>query len=294
MENPKYIYFDTETTGLTKDDEVIQIGAIITQDKQEDIIYNDLCDSKQPIHEKAQEVHGISKEDISGKSEFKNSDFYNKLKSITGMKNYLIAHNLNFDMEKINKEGHKWEKFKRIDTLKCAQHFWNIDSSLLNYKLQTLRDLLITKEEEVEETNKYNIEIKPHDAFSDVLVLKLFVYKMIQKAKEKYSRLKTDEDCMDEFVEITKSPLEIITFGKYKWHKIKDIEKEDSGYIDWLFSSQKKEKDNNGEWFNEKLYEALDKVRIDRNKNIKSPKEPFDENHEIDSYASHKEKNKYL
>jgi len=59
---PKYILFDTETTGNQERDRIIQIGAMIVHDKTNIEIIDELCSTPVPISIEAMEVHNITPE----------------------------------------------------------------------------------------------------------------------------------------------------------------------------------------------------------------------------------------
>ncbi len=142
-------------------------------------------------------THGIRQEDIDGKVEFKKTEFWSDLNELNSGENYLIAHNLPFDLGMLEKHSFK-NKYQIIDTLKCAMHLYDvkvphvsaglgqedlIEEEILdknnnivpNYKLQTFRFKLFSKEEESLEAQKYGVQIKAHDAIGDVLILKMFL-----------------------------------------------------------------------------------------------------------------------
>lgn len=57
----KYLFYDLETTGLTKQDEVIQFGGILTDAKlQPQKAFSFYCYTQVPIAKKAAAVHGIT------------------------------------------------------------------------------------------------------------------------------------------------------------------------------------------------------------------------------------------
>jgi len=234
----KYILFDTETTGTGKDDKILQIGAMILDSKGNIEIYNELCNPHIEIGIGAMEIHNITPEMIQYKPQFMELEFYSKLQQLNNNENYLIAHNLPFDLKMVEKEGFQ-SQLKHIDTLKCAKHLFP-DSKY--YRLQYFRYSLDLYKYEKEEAKKYNLDIKAHDAISDVLVMKLFLSKLVQEVKKLYP----SENPMIKLLELTNTFIfiENFKFGKYKNKKIVDVYKEDKGYIDWLLKSIKSNEDN--------------------------------------------------
>ena len=63
----KYVLLDTETTGASEEDRIIQLGFMVLDGKSVEV-YNDLCLAPIPIGYGAMEVHGITPEMIEGKA----------------------------------------------------------------------------------------------------------------------------------------------------------------------------------------------------------------------------------
>ena len=259
------IFFDTETTGIEAEDQIIQIGAIITDTKgalYKHGVYNELCSSKIPIKLQAMSTHGIRQVELEGKPDFKKTNFWKDLNELNCDENYLIAHNLPFDLGMLEKHGFKNE-FQTIDTLKCAMHIYDvkvphisaglgqvdlIEEEILdknnnivpNYKLQTFRYKLFSKEEEDVEAKKYEVEIKAHDAIGDVLILKMFLKSLFFRAKEKYEL--ENSEVMSKLVELSSEPvkLKMFLFGKYKGMTYEYVFHTDRGYLEWLLREQDK------------------------------------------------------
>jgi len=263
----KLVIFDTETTGLEKEDKIIQVGAIVVELGNPNYIekYDELCSSQIDIKIEAMSVHGIRDIDIKNKPSYKDTKFKAMLDNLNSSENYLIAHNLDFDLNMLKKEGFE-NRYKLIDTLQCAKHLYQIGEEingykLPNHKLQTFRYMMFNQDEENKEANKYGVEIKAHDAIGDVVILKMFLRKLIFKVKEKFKINDFIEIC-DKMVELTKEPAEVkfINFGKHNGKTISEIESIDPSWLDWLFKEQQKQKDNNDPKFNRDLYYTLDKI----------------------------------
>jgi len=251
----KLIIFDTETTGLEEEDRIIQVGALISDLYNKDLdteIFNDLCKptNDTPIKIEAMATHGIREEQIKNALSFKKTDFYKKLNEYNNNENYLIAHNLDFDLAMLEKEDFE-NKLKLIDTLQCAKHLFEIGEEingykLPNYKLQTFRYMMFSKNEEDEEAKKYSVEIKAHDAIGDVVILKMFLRELYKKVIQTYS-IKNPIEIMDKMVELTKTPIPpekvIVTFGKYAGKSVKEIYNTDKGWLDWYKSTQNPQND---------------------------------------------------
>lgn len=225
---PHYVLFDTETTGNQEEDRVIQFGAMIVDQKGNVEPYDEFCSSEVEIKLEAMEVHNITPDLIEGRPQATQTKFYQRLEELNSEENYLIAHNISFDMGMIEKEGFI-NQYQLIDTLRCAKHLF---ADMPYHRLQYLRYALDLYKKEQEEANKYNITIKAHDAIGDVLVMKLFLTKLVGKCREVYP----DYNPMEKLVDLTKTPVLIkkFRFGKYKGREISEVAQEDSGYLNWM------------------------------------------------------------
>ncbi len=160
----EYVLFDTETTGNGEEDRIIQVGALIIDSRGQVKYFDELCSSEVEIKFEAMEVHNITPELIEGRRSFRESSFFEELLRLNVEKNYLIAHNINFDLAMLEKEGFK-NRMQLIDTLRCSKHLFP-DSPY--HRLQYFRYSLGLYRREDEEAGKYNISIKAHNAISDV------------------------------------------------------------------------------------------------------------------------------
>ncbi|SFV52386.1 Exodeoxyribonuclease X [hydrothermal vent metagenome] len=224
----KYILFDTETTGTEERDRIIQIGAMIVHSKNEIEVYDELCLSEIPIQLEAMEIHNITPEMIENKPPYATLDFTQKLLEYNHKENYLIAHNISFDLSMLEKEG--FENFYTlIDTLRCAKHLL---PEMPYHRLQYLRYALKLYKIEDTEAAKLGVSIKAHDAIGDVLVMKLLLSELVRRTQEKFPK----QNPMKKLAELTQTPvlLKTFKFGKYKGREIAEIVKADNGYINWM------------------------------------------------------------
>ncbi len=234
---PKYILFDTETTGNSEEDRIIQVGAIILSNSGIDTHYDELCSTNIDIKIEAMEVHGIVPEDIIGKPNFIETAFYKKLNELNSKENYLIAHNIKFDLGMLEKEGFE-NHLTLIDTLRCAKHLYPQSPF---HRLQYFRYSLELYKDEKLKAQNLGIEIKPHDALSDVIIMQLFISHLVRKVKEKFP----DKNPMKQLAHLTQTPvmLETFRFGKYKDQKIAKIVNQDKGYISWMLKNMDMDED---------------------------------------------------
>ena len=264
-DSSKVIFFDTETTGAKEDDEIIQIGAIIEDLEGNYELFDELCGTSDTklIDVGAMVVHGIRNENIKNKAPFIKSTFYSRLNELNSNQNYLVAHNLPFDLGRLEYHGFR-AKLKLIDTLQCAKHLFELDEklgsyeyTLPNYKLQTFRYILFSQSQEEEVAAKYGINIRAHNAISDVVILKIFFDALLERLRKECSSCSYLE-LLDKLVELSSKPIMVkkFNFGKYRGRLLKDILVEDRGYLEWLYRDSTKRKES-GESVDENLYNTL-------------------------------------
>ena len=246
----KYVLFDVETTGNQEEDRIIQIGAMVVDSKGNVEVFNELCSADLPIKIEAMVIHGIVPEMIENKPKFIETNFYKTLQTLNNLDNYLIAHNISFDLGMLKKEGFV-PNMRIIDTLQVSKHLIKEDHSKA---LQYLRYKLELYKSEQSEAEKYNMNVKAHDALSDVLVMKLLLSKLVILAKEQFEGINP----ISKMEELTNKPvlINIFPFGKYKGQKIGDIFLSDRGYIQWMMDSV--DLDNDMRYTFEYLSQSLD------------------------------------
>ena len=234
----KYILFDTETTGNQEEDKIIQIGAMILDNSSNIDIFDELCSSDVAIKFEAMEVHNITPDILETKGKFVETKFYSKLLEYNSSNNYLIAHNINFDLGMLKKEGFE-NRYTLIDTLRCVKHLLP-DSPY--HRLQYLRYSLELYKIEKQEAQKLGVEIKAHDAIGDVLIMKLLLSHIVKLVKSKFPQ---ERDIMAKLAELTKTPVLMtkFKFGKYKDESIEDVANKDNGYIQWMYKSLELDED---------------------------------------------------
>lgn len=224
----KYILFDTETTGTGDQDRIIQVGAMIVHGRDDIESYDELCSTDVPISLEAMEVHNITPDVIENQPPYAETNFAKKVLELNQKENYLIAHNISFDLDMLEKEDFQ-NNYTLIDTLRCSKHL--LPESPY-HRLQYLRYALELYKTEGAEADKQGITIKAHDAIGDVLIMKLLLSKLVQLTQEKY----VGENPMVKLAELTQTPVLMKTFrfGKYRGREIADIAGEDIGYIKWM------------------------------------------------------------
>jgi len=226
-----YVLFDTETTGNRENDRIIQVGAMIVHDRENIETFDELCSTTVPITIEAMEVHNITPDIIADKAPFTETEFAKAVERYNSKENYLIAHNIGFDLGMLEKEGFV-NRYTLIDTVRVAKHLLP-DSPA--HRLQYLRYALELYKTEAEEAAKIGITIKAHDAIGDVLVMKLLLSRLVQLTQERFP----GENPMQKMAELTQTPVLIRTFkfGKYKDRNIEEVSREDMGYLQWMYKN---------------------------------------------------------
>ena len=110
--NRRFYVLDTETTGLGRQDEIVQIG-IVDQDGKTAI--DELIKPAIPIPPGASKVHGIYDSDVEDAPNFK--DIYAELsKLLDGQE--IIAYNMTFDRRMMQQSGDKYG----LPEIRMSQH----------------------------------------------------------------------------------------------------------------------------------------------------------------------------
>ena len=217
---PKLIFFDTETTGNTEKDFLVQIAY-----KSANESFVGLYKPENKIPPEASAIHHITNKMVADKPTFKESTNQPIIKKLFEDKNSIVvAHNAPFDFMIIKKEDIFPANF--ICTLRIARYL-DKEGKIDKYNLQYLRYFL-----EIE------IEATAHDALGDVLVLE----KLFERLKNKMMKTEnlTENEVLEKMIEISSHPSLLLSFnfGKHLGKKIEDILKVDRGYLEWLLQQK--------------------------------------------------------
>ncbi|MFA6510858.1 MAG: exonuclease domain-containing protein [Candidatus Paceibacterota bacterium] len=220
----KLIFFDTETTGNTEKDFLVQIAY-----KHAGESFVGLYLPPIKIPPEASAIHHITNKMVTDKPTFKESTDQPIIKKLFEDKDsVVIAHNALFDLMIIEKEGIKPNRF--ICTLRVAREL-DPEGKIERYNLQYLRYLL-----------DLDVEAVAHDAMGDVLVLE----KLFERLKNKLIKEeKLNEDhAIEKMIEISSHPslLRSFNFGKHNGKKLEEVLATDRGNLEWLLA-QKLESD---------------------------------------------------
>jgi len=217
---PKLIFFDTETTGNTEKDFLVQIAY-----KSENESFTSLYKPPIKIPPEASAIHHITNKTVTDKPTFKESTDQPIIKKLFEDKNSIVvAHNAPFDLMIIEKEEIKPNKF--ICTLRVARYL-DPEGKIERYNLQYLRYLL-----------DLDVEATAHDALGDVLVLEKLFERLKNKIKKEE---KLDEnEAIEKMIEISSHPSLLLSFnfGKHLGKKIEEVLRVDRGYLEWLLQQK--------------------------------------------------------
>ena len=220
----KLIFFDTETTGNTEKDFLVQIAFKTSAE-----VFSGLYRPDVKIPPEASAIHHITNKMVADKPTFKESTDQPIIKKLFEDENSIVvAHNAPFDLMIINKEGIIPNKF--ICTLRVVRYL-DKEEKIERYNLQYLRYLL-----------DLDVNATAHDAMGDVLVLE----KLFEQLKNKLIKEEnlSGEEAIKKMIEISSHPslFKIFNFGKHNGKKIEDVVRADRGYLQWLLA-QKLESD---------------------------------------------------
>ena len=223
------LFLDTETTGREEQDRIFQVAYDIDGKESEEMFLPPL-----PLCVEAMEATHYTNKDVVGKPVFPGSEMQKNLQEL--FKNdeiIFIAHNASFDIEMLKRDDVIVGKY--IDTLKIARHL-DPEAKLGAYRLQYLRYAL---ELEV-------VDGRAHDALGDVRVLKALFERLFTKMRKEYE---SDEATIEAMIDVSSKPSYIhkINFGKHAGKLIKDIAKEDAGYLQWLLKQKESDEGGHGQ-----------------------------------------------
>jgi len=227
---PKLIFFDTETTGNTEKDFLIQIAY-----KKNGESFAGLYKPEIKIPPEASAVHHITNKMVANKPTFKESTDQPIIKKLfENQDSVVVAHNAPFDLIIIKKEDIVPVNF--ICTLRLTRYL-DPEGKIERYNLQYLRYLL-----EIE------IDATAHDALGDVLVLE----KLFERLKNKIMKEEnlSENEAIEKMIEISGHPSLLLSFnfGKHLGKKIEEILKVDRGYLEWLLAQKEASDQIDEDW----------------------------------------------
>lgn len=248
--NKTIIFFDTETTGIIKNEnwdiisnwDLIQLAyrKFESGEKTDENIFLN-TDTKIEIWAIA--VHNIYKELLVKKSNwiYLNDEIRAKLSNVFN-KWIKIAHGLEFDINVLNNSKISYSN-EFIDTLKVAKTMWAewvlINNNWENPEYVNLQYLRYFFElYEIVDSN-WNIQnTTAHDAFWDVVVLENVFYELFKIIKNKLNI--SDDEILEIMQEMTKKEftlIETMRIWKYRWKTFEEVAKFDKWYLEWIINA---------------------------------------------------------
>ncbi|MFA6256829.1 MAG: 3'-5' exonuclease [Candidatus Paceibacterota bacterium] len=230
----KLVFFDTETTGNTEKDFLVQLAY-----KTGDASFNELYKPPVKIPPEASAVHHITNKMVENKPTFKESTDQPIIKKLFEDANsVVVAHNAQFDLMIMAREDINPKNF--ICTLRVAREL-DKEGKIERYNLQYLRYLL-----------DLDVEATAHDALGDVLVLE----KLFDRLKNKIIKAPTlgevgvptasvgkeltEADAIAKMIDISSHPsiFRTINFGKHNGKTLEEVCATDRGYLEWLLAQK--------------------------------------------------------
>lgn len=216
----KLVFFDTETTGNTEKDFLVQIAYKTGEES-----FSELYKPEIKIPPEASAVHHITNKMVANAPTFQESEGREKIKKLfEDSDSVMVAHNAPFDLMIIKKEGIKPKNF--ICTLRVARDL-DKDGKIERFNLQYLRYLL-----------DLDVQATAHDALGDVLVLEKLFERLKRKIIEEEKI--TEEKAIAKMIEISSHPslFRTMNFGKHNGKKLEEVLATDRGYLEWLLAQK--------------------------------------------------------
>lgn len=218
------IFFDTETTGNTEKDFLVQI-AYKSADKNNSEGFTGLYKPEIKIPPESSAVHHITNKIVADRPAFKESADQATIKKLfEDRDSVVVAHNAPFDLMIIKKEGIEPASF--ICTLRLARYL-DKEEKIDRYNLQYLRYFL-----------DLEVNATAHDAMGDVLILE----KLFERLKNKIIKEESlsENEAIKKMIEISSHPslLHTFKFGKHNGKRIEEVMKIDRGYLQWLLDQK--------------------------------------------------------
>jgi DNA polymerase III epsilon subunit-like protein len=213
------VFLDTETTGVGKEDRLVQLAYRDCRNSQ----INELFNPGIPIDPAASAVNHITNRHIEHAPVFKDSTICMQLQALLNEPDtVLVAHNAKFDIGMLSREE------VTVPTFICTQKLWSFmdpgKKKLGKHNMQFLRYYY-----------ELDIEAQAHDALGDILVLEQVFLKALELFRKNMPDL-DDDQIVEEMIAISKkiTPLKVAPFGK---HKKKPFNAIPADYLAWAIDN---------------------------------------------------------
>jgi DNA polymerase-3 subunit epsilon/exodeoxyribonuclease X len=205
------IFINLETTGLEEKDKICSIE-IIAVDGESLHVEHDLVNESKKISSKASSINHITNEMLKDKPKFLDSNSYKFFQKNNNEDTILIAHNINFYLQMLEKSGFIY-KGKCIDTLRCTKH---LIPECEEFSLQFLRY----------ELKLYRLEENESSINNALHVKLLYEYLLDISTCRDMQELSNKKVLMQKF-----------SFGKYVGRYMEEIAMNDRGYLEWMLAT---------------------------------------------------------
>lgn len=127
----KYLFFDTETTGIEDDARIVQLAAVVCNEQGETLeTYNAIvCPEGFLIPARAAGIHGITTE-IAKREGLLLSDVLDAFLKLSVNVDVLVAHNMNFDFAKVVHELRRKQRYQQIEAFSKIPKFCTMQSTI--------------------------------------------------------------------------------------------------------------------------------------------------------------------
>lgn len=165
------VYLDFETTGLSSEDEVLQVAII--DDKERVLLYKLCKPQNHTTWDDAMKINGITPADVESEYPFEN--YVDLVSSILIRANTIICYNAQFELKFINKYGVKYSSTESVEKFEDPMiEFSNIYGDWSQYYQSYKYQKLIT----AANYYSYDFEGYEHNSLADVFATKFISERM--------------------------------------------------------------------------------------------------------------------
>jgi exodeoxyribonuclease X len=204
------VILDTETTGTEPEDRIIQLAYLVIDEHGELIEFHDeFCSAPLPIKFESMAIHNITPEMLEGKPPCVDTKGFRRLEELNVPGNTLVIQNAEFDLGMLAKEGFE-NRMSLVDTFRIVRKLLPQEKS---HSQQYLRYSLGLYRQEAKLIERLGVQVRPHDALGDVVILK-HLYE--------YLRGMTSEE---EMIRACSAPilLELMPMGRHRGRPIEEL-----------------------------------------------------------------------
>ncbi|WNA16003.1 RNase [Xanthomonas phage XaC1] len=229
---------DTETTGTTNTDDVIEFSIMMNQGS-EPTYFTSYFKTNIPVPPESSAVHWISDEDLTDAPTFESAA--STIGMIMDQMQYLVGHNVEFDRQMIAQNYARknitvpnsvLNKQQWICTHKIAKKLFGQDTiEFDNFKLGYLWFKL--------GLNKLSTrKINPHKAEDDVYMCYMLLISLLNECINR-GIVDPNKDIGVQLHKFSTTPniLEVYPYGKYKGTKFKEVFEKDRRYLEWMVTT---------------------------------------------------------